>query len=136
MAREDWIKVGQVTPSGLIIIDKAKVEEILRRVLDEYQEGKRGPNRWDKRNPKVEPVPKDPILTKEDMESPEVKDRTCRKCGGKMEWGDALMNGVYAGVPDFPGDDENSPGQTLSFTGPAKLVRVMKCNGCGHSFTV
>ena len=54
---------------------------------------------------------------------------TCRRCGSEMKAGKALQN-TLAGIPDFPGDTYAC---TVSETGPAKLVTVLKCVGCGYS---
>lgn len=47
--------------------------------------------------------------------------------------GQALQQTFTSGSPDFPGD---SVGITLSFGGRGKLVDVLKCKDCGHSFTI
>ena len=57
----------------------------------------------------------------------------CRTCGRRMRVGVALRNALWCGVPDFPGDRRVGRGQTLSYTGPAVLVRALKCEGCGRS---
>lgn len=66
----------------------------------------------------------------------------CRKCGADMKQGVALYNVPWVHA-DFPGDYEgpllSAPkefikrGQTISSTGEAIEVQVMKCSGCGHS---
>lgn len=57
----------------------------------------------------------------------------CKKCGGEMRPGQALQQTFTSGAPDFPGD---SVGITFSPGGPGKLVDVLKCRDCGHSFTI
>jgi hypothetical protein len=52
----------------------------------------------------------------------------CRKCGGSMVDGKALID-VYGGIPDFIGGDV----VTVSPTGNAKMVHCLKCETCGHS---
>ena len=54
----------------------------------------------------------------------------CRKCGGQMVDGTALVD-IYGGVPDFTGGDV----VTMSPTGKAKMLRCLKCETCGHSVT-
>jgi hypothetical protein len=49
-----------------------------------------------------------------------------------MREGQALQNTISTGIPDFPGATDLA-GQTFSFTGPAKMVRVLKCVDCGYS---
>lgn len=67
----------------------------------------------------------------------------CFKCGGEMGMGVALVNSWWVHA-DFEGDytgelkdvkDEDIRGQTMSMTGPAKLIRVKKCKDCGRSVT-
>jgi hypothetical protein len=60
----------------------------------------------------------------------------CRKCGGTFKYGKALVNTPSCGVSDFPGDNINSRGQTITMNGPAKTVTVVKCSGCGHSISL
>lgn len=66
-------------------------------------------------------------------------------CFGTMRPGIALMNTAFV-HGDFPGDyegpledltptQERLRGQTISNTGPAVVVSVMKCSLCGHSVT-
>ena len=45
-----------------------------------------------------------------------------------MSDGIALQN-VYGGTPDFPGGEV----VTISPTGKATIVRVLKCSHCGYS---
>jgi len=54
----------------------------------------------------------------------------CRKCGGKMQDGTALVD-IYGGVPDFAGCEA----VTMSPTGKAKMAHCLKCETCGHSVT-
>lgn len=49
-----------------------------------------------------------------------------------MQVGTALVSGMVAGLPDFPGQIDLR-GQTLSPGGPGHLVDVLKCPDCGHS---
>jgi hypothetical protein len=65
-----------------------------------------------------------------------VEKKRCPRCGGALRDGVALQNTVSAGAPDFHGDDKDSPGQTLSYAGPAKAVSVWKCTSCGYSRSV
>lgn len=53
---------------------------------------------------------------------------TCRKCGGPMRPGKAMVNPMVAGERDFPGVVTLSPGKA------AVLAPVLKCADCGHSF--
>lgn len=57
----------------------------------------------------------------------------CPKCGGEMKEGKALKQTFTAGLPDFPGMDVNSKGQTVSPGGPGELIEVEKCPKCGYS---
>lgn len=50
-----------------------------------------------------------------------------------MVSGQAIQQTFTSGSPDFPGE---SVGITLSPGGPGKLVNVLKCRDCGHSFTI
>lgn len=59
----------------------------------------------------------------------------CRKCGVRMVAGTAIANTLVSGMPDFPGDDGNSRGQTMHYGGTGQMVRVNKCPKCGHSIT-
>jgi len=59
----------------------------------------------------------------------------CKKCGGEMISSTAIEQTYTAGVPDFPGMDVNSPGQTISPGGPGKHVPCWKCVDCGWSVT-
>lgn len=54
----------------------------------------------------------------------------CRKCGGEMLAGKAMVSTFTAGLPDFPGDKR---GITMSPGGPGSLVDCMKCRNCGWS---
>ena len=53
-------------------------------------------------------------------------------CHGVMRSGKALLNTPEYGVADFPGQVDLR-GQTFTMTGPARLVRILKCSVCGHS---
>ena len=53
----------------------------------------------------------------------------CPKCKCRMKEGQALEN-ILGGVPDFIGDNHVC---TISATGDAKLIKVMKCPKCGLS---
>lgn len=57
----------------------------------------------------------------------------CKRCGGTMLRGHALQNTLTAGVRDFPDGDDVV---TLSPTGPAQVVPVLKCLQCGYSISV
>ncbi len=50
-----------------------------------------------------------------------------------MIHGQAIQQTFTSGIPDFPGDNVCI---TLSPGGPGKLVDVLKCRDCGHSFTI
>ena len=52
----------------------------------------------------------------------------CKKCGGELKPGKALMQTV-SGSPDFA-DGEVI---TLSPCGTGKLIDCIKCSACGHS---
>ena len=52
----------------------------------------------------------------------------CSRCQKPMSDGIALQN-VYGGTPDFPGGEV----VTISPTGKATIVRVLKCSHCGYS---
>ncbi|HKX42707.1 MAG TPA: hypothetical protein VJO99_16240 [Burkholderiaceae bacterium] len=54
----------------------------------------------------------------------------CQRCGGTMLRGHALEN-TLSGSPDFPGGEV----VTMSHTGPAQVVPVLKCIQCGYSVT-
>lgn len=62
-------------------------------------------------------------------------------CAHKYEPGIALLNTLEY-YPDFLGDNIETleknelRGLTMSYTGKAKLVKVLKCKFCGHSKTV
>ena len=64
----------------------------------------------------------------------------CKYCkkGTNWEWSKALENTWFV-HGDFPGDYSGTDtskakrGQTMSKTGPAKLVTVRKCKECGRS---
>lgn len=56
---------------------------------------------------------------------------TCPRCQGELQPGEALQN-TLVGYPDFPGDDH---AVTVSPTGPARMVPVLKCTSCGYSRT-
>lgn len=56
----------------------------------------------------------------------------CPRCkGGNMKEGKALQNQL-SGIPDFIGSKEVV---TVSYSGDAKLITVLKCNACGHSIS-
>ena len=55
----------------------------------------------------------------------------CNKCGGNYHPARALVNTTVAAI-DF--SDIDIYGDTLSRSGPAKMVDCMKCESCGHSF--
>lgn len=57
----------------------------------------------------------------------------CRRCNIEMSPSLGLLNRLVAGLIDFPG--LSRIGQTLSRTGKADLVSVLKCPKCGHSVT-
>ena len=61
--------------------------------------------------------------------------RSCRTCRRITIWVSsvALSNTPSMGVPDFPGDDVDTRGQTCTMNGPAEMVEVMKCSECGRS---
>ncbi len=52
----------------------------------------------------------------------------CRKCGGEMLPGQALLE-TRVGTPDFIGGEV----QTFSVGGPGRLAPCMKCKECGWS---
>ena len=58
----------------------------------------------------------------------------CKKCGGRMRWGQALQEIWGPGLPDFIGDKPGSGVHTICPTGRSRLISVMKCVRCGHSF--
>jgi hypothetical protein len=59
-----------------------------------------------------------------------VTDDRCRKCGGAMNPGHAIVQTFTAGAPDFPG---STVCVTISPGGPGVLVDCMKCEACGGS---
>lgn len=59
-----------------------------------------------------------------------MKMAKCKKCGGEMKQGKALMQTV-SGSPDFSGGEI----VTLSPGGPGKLIDCVKCGDCGHSIS-
>lgn len=59
---------------------------------------------------------------------------TCKKCSEPVGAGVGLVNARIT-LPDFPGDAP-SDGCTQTLSPNAELVDVLKCEGCGHSFTV
>lgn len=60
----------------------------------------------------------------------------CNRCDVEMVDGKAFQNQLSTGMADFPGMDINSSGQTLSYSGPPKMVKVKKCPKCGRSIKV
>ena len=64
----------------------------------------------------------------------EIISNTCYVCGGIMQDGEALDNTLIS-YDDFGGDAGNR-GTTQSKDGEAKLIKVRKCQSCGHSHTV
>ena len=56
----------------------------------------------------------------------------CRKCGGEMKESKGLVNQL-SGSPDFEGGSEI---YTVSPSGKADLVPVMKCIECGWQVTI
>lgn len=64
----------------------------------------------------------------------EVIRNTCFNCGGLMKGGQALDNTLIS-YDDFGGDAGNR-GTTQSKDGEAKLIKVRKCQSCGHSHTI
>lgn len=59
----------------------------------------------------------------------------CIKCEGSMAESKALLNDLVT-FRDFPNSHPDDRGQTQSRTGAARLVPVMKCQECGHSFAL
>lgn len=60
----------------------------------------------------------------------------CRKCGGEMRPSAAFENTARPSrLPDFPGEAPGGRGATITFDGPAVLLRCMKCSACGWSVT-
>ena len=57
---------------------------------------------------------------------------TCKKCGGKCKPSTAIINPA-CGSPEF--SDGDMSGATLSPSSEAVLIRCLKCEDCGHSFT-
>jgi hypothetical protein len=57
----------------------------------------------------------------------------CKRCAGEMREGVAIAPTWVLGLPDFPGDPPFSPGQTVTFGGPGKLIACLKCKECGYS---
>jgi DnaJ-class molecular chaperone len=58
----------------------------------------------------------------------------CNVCRGKMVTGKAFMNTLLA-FADF-GDDAGHRGTTQTRNGPPVLIYVLKCEDCGHSFSI
>ena len=56
---------------------------------------------------------------------------TCKKCGGAMKHGKAILQ-AWTGIPDFHGDKDCV---TLSQGGSGKLIDCVKCEKCGWSMT-
>lgn len=64
--------------------------------------------------------------------------KKCYRCGDMMILGQAMMN-TLVGHDDFGGESKIRPiprGVTVSRSGPAILVEVMKCKTCGRSITI
>lgn len=64
----------------------------------------------------------------------ELISNTCFECGGLMKDGVALDNTLIS-YDDFGGNAGNI-GTTQSKCGEAKLIKVRKCQSCGHSHTI
>lgn len=76
-------------------------------------------------------MPHEPTLQeREEFFKSEIDETTCRKCGGEMGQGQALINTPF-GIPDFEGTDGMVA--TMSMTGPPDLVPCLKCSLCGWS---
>lgn len=56
----------------------------------------------------------------------------CNKCDSELKPGIAIEQ-TYMGYPDFPGDNCIV---TVSPGGPGKLIKCLKCPGCGWSITM
>ena len=65
---------------------------------------------------------------------PLIGSTACPRCDGNLEKGIALKNIASAGISDFPNADD-STGQTFSYNGEAKLIKILKCVECGYSRT-
>lgn len=59
----------------------------------------------------------------------------CPRCQVPLSAGIGIMQTYVAGLPDFPGGDDSSRGQTMSAGGPGEVVAVDKCPTCGFSRT-
>lgn len=62
--------------------------------------------------------------------------RQCRKCGGEMKPSKAFVDRQVpmTGAPDFPGDDPNAPGQTITPKPVGdQMANCLKCEDCGWS---
>ena len=58
----------------------------------------------------------------------------CKKCEGPMFKSVALKDDIAEmGIPDFPGSDVISRGQTVTLKSDGKLHDCMKCSWCGWS---
>lgn len=68
-------------------------------------------------------------MTKEKTTEPPL----CRRCGGKCYPSKALFNPL-CGTPGFP--DGILPGATLAPAADAVMIDCLKCEACGHSFTL
>jgi hypothetical protein len=55
---------------------------------------------------------------------------SCRKCGGSMSSGKAIVP-TWGGIPDFP----CGPVVTMTTRGTGKIIDCMKCSRCGYSVT-
>lgn len=75
-----------------------------------------------------EPTPQE----REEFFKSEIDETTCKKCGGEMAPGQALVNTPF-GIPDFEGTDGMLA--TMSMTGPPDMVPCLKCRDCGWSIT-
>jgi len=62
----------------------------------------------------------------------QVSESLCRRCSTPLVMGKALQN-TLVGFPDFPGDTGREAGCTLSYSGEAKMIDVLKCPACGYS---
>lgn len=68
-------------------------------------------------------------MTKEKTTEPPL----CRRCGGKCLPSKALFNPL-CGTPGF--SDGILPGATLAPAADAVMIDCLKCETCGHSFTL
>ena len=66
------------------------------------------------------------------MTTQRFKPDYCRKCGGRMRRGVALVSTSVGGIRDFLGDQHSS---TFYEGGDGQLVPVSKCERCGWSVT-